>query len=370
MIFEKIKNLNYLLIFLLILLSFIGAAGLYSAADGSYQPWAFKHLIRFYVFLLMAVFIAVIDIKFIYKYTYLIFFISLLLLISVEIIGVLGKGATRWIRIFGFNIQPSEIVKITIILALAKYYNDLKFENIKKIINLFIPFLILGIPFVFVVLQPDLGTSLSIIILGIFIFFLAGVRIWKFLLGFLLTIISIPIILQFIKPYQKNRIISFLNPESDPLGQGYQLIQSKIALGSGGGIGKGFLKGTQSYLEYLPEKQTDFIFTMLAEEFGLMGGLSVIILFMVIIAYGYVISFFIQSQFGRLLTLGMITTIFLYVFINIGMVMGLVPIVGVPLPFISYGGTALLASMSAIGFIINCYIHRNLKINRYSNGLD
>ena len=361
MIFEKIKNLNYLLIFLLILLSFIGAAGLYSAADGSYQPWAFKHLIRFYVFLLMAVFIAVIDIKFIYKYTYLIFFISLLLLISVEIIGVLGKGATRWIRIFGFNIQPSEIVKITIILALAKYYNDLKFENIKKIINLFIPFLILGIPFVFVVLQPDLGTSLSIIILGIFIFFLAGVRIWKFLLGFLLTIISIPIILQFIKPYQKNRIISFLNPESDPLGQGYQLIQSKIALGSGGGIGKGFLKGTQSYLEYLPEKQTDFIFTLIGEEFGFIGTIFIILLFLILISVCYFISIKSFHTFGRIITLGVASNIFIYVFMNIAMVSGLMPVVGIPLPLISYGGSVMLSIMISIGLVLNVELNYNLK---------
>ena len=198
MILKKIKNLNYLLIFLLILLSFIGAAGLYSAADGSYNPWASRHLIRFYVFLLMAIVISVIDIKLIYKYTYLLFIFSVLLLISVEIIGVLGKGATRWIRVFGFSIQPSELVKITIILALAKYYNDVKFENIKKISFLFFPFLILLIPFAFVVIQPDLGTSLSIIILGAFILFLAGVRIWKFILGIIVSIISIPIFLQYI----------------------------------------------------------------------------------------------------------------------------------------------------------------------------
>ncbi len=271
MIFEKLKNLNYLLIFILILISFIGAAGLYSAAEGSYQPWAYRHLIRFYIFLLMAIVISMIDIKLIYRYSYILFILSLLLLVSVEIIGVLGKGATRWIKIFGFSIQPSELVKITIILALAKFYNDIKFENIKKITFLFFPFLILILPFIFVIIQPDLGTSLSIILLGVFILFIAGVRIWKFLVGIVVSIGSIPIILQYIKPYQKDRIISFLNPESDPLGQGYQLIQSKIALGSGGSTGKGFLQGTQSYLEYLPEKQTDFIFTLIGEEFGFLG---------------------------------------------------------------------------------------------------
>ena len=279
MIFEKIKNLNYLLIFLLIIISFIGAAGLYSAADGSYDPWASRHLIRFYVFLLIAIVISLIDIKLIYKYSYLLFILSLLLLISVEIIGVLGKGATRWIKIFGFSIQPSELVKITIILALAKFYHDIKFENVKKITYLFFPFLILILPFFFVVIQPDLGTSLSILMLGVFILFLVGISLWKFILGIIASISSIPILLKFIKPYQKDRIISFLNPESDPLGQGYQLMQSKIALGSGGATGKGFLQGTQSYLEYLPEKQTDFIFTLIGEEFGFFGTIFIVFLF-------------------------------------------------------------------------------------------
>ena len=361
MIFQKLKNLNYLLIFLLILLSFIGAAGLYSAADGSYQPWATKHLIRFYVFLLMAMVISIIDIKLIYKYSYVLFIISLLLLISVEIIGVLGKGATRWIRIFGLSIQPSELVKITIILSLAKFYNDIKFENIKKISYLFFPFLILIIPFIFVVIQPDLGTSLSIILLGIFILFFAGIRIWKFILGLIVTVISIPIVLQFIKPYQRDRIISFLNPEFDPLGQGYQLIQSKIALGSGGATGKGFLQGTQSYLEYLPEKQTDFIFTLIGEEFGFLGTIFIIALFILLIAVCYFISIKSFHSFGKILALGVASNIFIYVFMNIAMVSGLMPVVGIPLPLISYGGSVMLSIMISMGLVLNVDLNYNLK---------
>jgi len=361
MIFHKIKNLNYLLIFLLILLSFIGAAGLYSAADGSYQPWASKHLLRFYFFLLFAIIISLIDIKLIYKYTYLIFFLSLALLISVEIIGVIGKGATRWIRFLGFSIQPSEIVKITIILALAKFYHNLRFENIKQIRNLYFPFLIIVIPFVFVAMQPDLGTSLSILLLGVFILFLVGIRIWKFLLGFLVTIISIPIILQFIKPYQRNRIISFLNPDSDPLGQGYQLIQSKIALGSGGATGKGFLQGTQSYLEYLPEKQTDFIFTLIGEEFGFIGSMFIIFIFILLISVCYFISLKSFHIFGRILAFGVASNIFIYVFMNVAMVSGLMPVVGIPLPLISYGGSVMLSIMISIGLVLNVDLNHNLK---------
>ena len=361
MILEKIKNLNYLLIFLLILLSFIGAAGLYSAADGSYQPWTSRHLIRFYVFLLIAIVISTINIKIIYKYSYLLFILSLFLLISVEIIGVFGKGATRWIKIFGFSIQPSELIKITIILALAKFYHDLKFENIKKISSLFFPFLILFIPFIFVVIQPDLGTSLSILILGFFILFLAGIRLWKFSLGFAITIISIPIILKFIKPYQRDRVISFLDPESDPLGKGYQLIQSKIALGSGGATGKGFLQGTQSYLEYLPEKQTDFIFTLIGEEFGFLGTIFIIFLFILLIGVCYFISIKSSHIFGRIIAIGVASNIFIYVFMNIAMVSGLMPVVGIPLPLISYGGSLMLSVMISIGLVLNVELNYNLK---------
>ncbi len=363
---EKIKNLNYLLIFLLVLISFIGAAGLYSAAEGSYHPWTYRHLVRFYLFLLMAIVISLIDIKLIFKYSYLLFLLSLLLLVSVEIIGVLGKGATRWIRIFGFSIQPSELVKITIILALAKFYHDIKFENIKKITYLFFPFLILFIPFIFVIIQPDLGTSLSILLLGVFILFLVGIRLWKFIFGLIFTIASIPILLNYIKPYQKDRIISFLNPESDPLGQGYQLIQSKIALGSGGATGKGFLQGTQSYLEYLPEKQTDFIFTLIGEEFGFLGTIFIILLFILLIAVCYFIGVKCFHIFGRILALGVASNIFIYVFMNIAMVSGLMPVVGIPLPLISYGGSVMLSIMISIGLVLNVEINYNLKKLNYA----
>ena len=247
---NKIQNLNYLLIFLIILISFIGAAGLYSAAGGSYNPWASRHLIRLAFFIFLAVILALLNIKYIYQFAYVFFILSLLLLLSVELIGVFGKGATRWINVFGFSIQPSELIKITIILALARFYHDLKFDEVKRIKNLFFPILILFLPFALVVIQPDLGTALSIAMLGILILFASGIKIWKFVLGFFVLILLIPLSLNYLQPYQKDRIFSFLNPEADALGRGYQLIQSKIALGSGGLTGKGFLEGSQSYLQY------------------------------------------------------------------------------------------------------------------------
>ena len=265
---KNILKLNLFFIFLVIILTIIGILALYSAADGNFDPWAIRHAIRFIIFFIMMICISLIDIKYIFKYSYLIFFICLVLLFSVEIIGTFGKGAERWIKIFGISIQPSEIIKISLILSLAKYYHTLKFENIKMIRHLLIPLIIILIPFFLVAIQPDLGTSLSILLLGIIIMFVSGVKLWKFILGIVLSLILTPFIWNYIKPYQQKRILSFLNPELDPLGQGYQLIQSKIALGSGGLTGKGFLKGTQSYLEYLPEKQTDFIFTLIGEEFG------------------------------------------------------------------------------------------------------
>ena len=363
---SKIKNLNYLILFLTMLISFIGAAGLYSAAGGSYDPWASKHLIRMLAMLLMAIIIALIDIKIIFKYAYLLFILSLILLISVELIGVFGKGATRWINIFGLSLQPSELIKIFIIIALARFYHDLKYEEVRKIANLFLPFLILFLPFLFVAIQPDLGTALSILILGVFILFVCGIRIWKFILGISLVIISIPLMLNLLKPYQKDRVISFLNPEADVLGRGYQLIQSKIALGSGGLSGKGFLEGTQSYLQYLPEKQTDFIFTLIGEEFGFIGTIFIISLFILLISTCFYISIKSNHIFGRIISIGVGSNIFIYVIMNISMVSGLMPVVGIPLPLVSYGGSVMLSIMISIGLVLNIELNSNLKKISYA----
>ncbi len=361
MILEKLIKLNFLFLFIIILLSIIGFFALYSAANGNFDPWAKKHIIRFSITFLLLIIISLIDIKFLYKHAYIFFFLSLFLLASVEIVGTFGLGAKRWVRIFGISIQPSELVKITIILALSKYYHNLRFDRIGKIRNLFFPLSIIFLPFLLVLLQPDLGTSLMILLLGFSIIFIAGVRLWKFFLGLILGLIAMPFIWSNLKPYQHRRVLAFLNPESDPLGSGYHLIQSKIALGSGGLTGKGFLQGTQSYLEYLPEKQTDFIFTLIGEEFGYIGTIFILILFLLIIILSYYTSFKSNNIFGKVLSVGVSLNFFLYVFSNTSMVTGLIPVVGVPLPLISYGGTAMLSVMISFGLLMNVAVNSHLS---------
>ena len=359
--FAKLNKLNYLFLFIIILLSFIGFAALFSASNGDLEPWAKKHIIRFAIFFILLIIIALIDIKIWYNNAYTIFLLCLILLVSVEIAGSFGLGAQRWIRILGISLQPSELIKVAIILALSRYYHNLRFNRIGKLRSLVIPIFIIIVPFLLVLAQPDLGTAIMILILGLSILFVSGVRIWKFITGFMIFLISTPFFWANIKPYQQKRILSFINPELDPMGTGYHLIQSKIALGSGGTTGKGFLQGTQSYLEFLPEKQTDFIFTLIGEEFGFIGMIFILILYMFLILLPYYISFKSNLVFGKILSLGVSINIFLYVLFNTAMITGLMPVVGVPLPLISYGGTALLSLMISFGYLMNISIYGHLK---------
>ena len=363
--FKNFYKLNFLLLFITILLAMIGVAALYSAADGNLHPWAIKHVTRFFLLFSLMIIISLIDIKLILKYSYSIFFFCLFLLFLVELMGTFGKGAERWIIFFGVSIQPSEIIKIGMILSLAKYYHNLRYDQIGRLTNLIVPIFLILLPSTLVLLQPDLGTAICILLLGAMLMFISGVRIWKFLVGIFFTIISIPFLLNYIKPYQKKRILSFLNPESDPLGQGYQLIQSKIALGSGGTLGKGFLQGSQSYLDYLPEKQTDFIFTLIGEEFGFIGTIFILVLFFLIILICFYISIKSFHLFGRIISLGIASNLFLYVILNMSMVTGLMPVVGIPLPLISYGGTAMLSIMISFGILLNIDINYNIKKINY-----
>ena len=363
----KLKRINYGLIILVTACCSIGFAMLYSAAGGDIEPWAQRHLVRYFVGLLGIIILGLINIRLFFKGAYIFYGASLMLLVFVELAGEVGMGAQRWIDFGVIRLQPSELMKISVVIVLARYFHIRSFHEIGNPLHLAIPAFLVLVPVVLVIKQPDLGTAIMMALSGLVIFFIAGVRMWKFILLFLGGVALVPIIWQFLLEYQKKRILTFLSPEIDPLGAGYHLMQSKIALGSGGLYGKGFIQGSQSHLNFLPEIQTDFIFTMLAEEFGLLGGLVVLLLFFLISCYGLILSFFMASKFARFLTIGMITTLFLYVFINIGMVMGLLPIVGVPLPFISYGGSALLTSMTAIGLIISCHVHRDVIIGRFSD---
>jgi len=366
---ERFGQISWSLVLLITLIAFVGLVMLYSAAGGDMDPWAKRQAVRFAIGMAVLIFVAVTDLRIWMQYAYVVYGVALALLVGVEIAGKMGMGAQRWIDFRIFLLQPSEVMKVGLVLALARYFHTTSYENTGRIVYLLAPVGLMLAPVVLVLKQPDLGTAGMLMVGGVAMFFIAGVRIWKFVLGGVLGLAAIPLAWQFVlHPYQKKRVLTFFNPDSDPMGDGYHILQSKIALGSGGMTGRGFTQGTQSYLNFLPEKQTDFIFTMLAEEFGLLGGLGVILLYMIVLGYGFAIALRCRNHFGRLLALGLTTTIFLYVFINIAMVMGVVPVVGVPLPLISYGGTAMLTVMVAFGMIMNVYVHRDLRLTR--GGLD
>tara|TARA_Y100001970_G_scaffold187325_1_gene227919 strand:+ start:35634 stop:36812 length:1179 start_codon:yes stop_codon:yes gene_type:complete len=358
---ERLTKINWLFILLICCPACIGFLMLYSAAGGSMDPWAKAQIIRFGIGFFVMVAIALIDIRIILRFSYWGYALSLLLLLAVEILGSSAMGAQRWIAIGNFHLQPSELMKIGLILGLARYFSGITHENMSKIRVYIIPIILILLPVGLVLRQPDLGTAVLLVLIGLAIVFLAGIRLWKMLLclGFLVG--AVPIAWQFLREYQKVRVLNFINPESDSLGAGYHILQSKIALGSGGVFGKGLMEGSQSHLNFLPEKQTDFIFTMLAEELGLAGALGVILLYLLIIGYGTFISWRSNITFGRLLSIGVIVTFFLYAFVNISMVMGLLPVVGVPLPLISYGGSAMLTLMVGFGFVLNVWINRDIK---------
>jgi len=361
---NKFKNLSWLLVLLIVILASVGFIMLYSAAEGSFYPWAIKQIIRFFAFFPVMLAIAFIPINFWLKSAYFLYFILLISLLLVEFYGITAMGASRWIEIFGLTIQPSEVMKISLVLALARYFHSVTADDVGNIFYLITPLIMVIVPFTLVLRQPDLGTAFILLMIGGVIFFAAGVRWWKFLVVLIGSVISIPFLWRYLHDYQKDRVISFLKPDSDPLGNGYNILQSKIAIGSGDFFGKGFLEGTQSHLSFLPEKQTDFIFTMLAEEFGFMGGISIIFLYSAIIFYGLLISVSCKSHFARLIALGVTGIVFLHVFINIAMVMGLIPVVGAPLPLLSYGGTIMIAILFSFGLLLNAHLYRDELLER------
>ena len=359
---DKILAFDFTLLFLVFLLGLISLFAMYSSERGTFSYHTQSHLYRFTIFFLFFIFISFLNINYIYKSAYIFYIFVLILLFAVDSFGVTSSGSKRWISLFFINLQPSELMKISLIVFLARYYNKIPSQNVNSIKHIFIPFISFMIPVYLVVKQPDLGTAVLIAITGLIVIWLTGFRLKYFLYSFFVLICLIPVGISFLKPYQKSRILTFLNPERDPLGAGYQIIQSKIAVGSGGIFGKGFLQGSQSYLDYLPEKHTDFIFTLFSEEFGFIGSLFLLIIYALIIYRISKIGSQTRNNFARLFCFGFAAAFFVYVTVNMSMVLGLLPIVGAPLPIMSYGGSSMLAIMTGLGIVMSCKIHRQEEV--------
>jgi rod shape determining protein RodA len=360
----RLLRISWGFIILITIVALCGVAMLYSVANGNIQPWAFKQSIRFAIALIPMIAVAILGINFWFRVAYWAYLFFLLLLAYVTFGGVVGKGAQRWLSLGFIELQPSQLMTVGLILALSRYFHGISNDEDQGSISLVLPTVMILPPAAMVLKQPDLGTAMMMLLDGTVIFFVAGVRFRLFILVMAATSALMPIAWNFLRDYQKSRIYTFLNLTNNPLGAGYHILQSKIALGSGGPFGKGFLLGTQSHLSFLPEKQTDFIFSTLAEEFGLLGSLTLLSLYCAIIAYGFAIALRSRSHFGQLLSIGITTNIFLYVFTNIAMVTGLIPVVGIPLPLISYGGTAMLTAMFGFGLVMCVSIDRDVRLNR------
>ena len=354
--FSKLFKLNLLIIISVILLGLVGVASLYSAAGGNWDPWARNHLIRLIFGIFLMISLAFMPHKFFLKLSVISFIIGILSLILVKFIGT--GNVQRWITFGGMNFQPSEAMKIALILILAKYFDHVSRIELDKLKSYILPLFLIFLPGFLVISQPDLGTGLTIILLGLAILFFVGISMKFVILCFVLLASSVPFIWNQLYDYQKDRILVFLNPELDSLGSGYQIIQSKIAIGSGGIFGKGYLLGSQSRLNYLPEKHTDFIFTLISEELGFLGSIIIILIFCILIVSIFKISFKVEDLFSKIITFGIGFLLFLYLSLNIGMVCGLLPVVGAPLPLISYGGTSLLTVLTGVGIVLSIDINQ------------
>jgi rod shape determining protein RodA len=360
---DKILALDYFLIFLILALGIISIFAMYSTEQGNFGYYTKSHTYRFFTFFLVFIVISFFKVQLWFRSAYLFYLSILLLLVAVDLYGVTASGSKRWVNLIFINLQPSELMKVALIVFLSRFYYKIPSENVTNLRYIFTPIIALLVPTLFVAAQPDLGTSVLILIGGISVIWLTGFRIKFFLYSFFVLICLLPVGISFLKPYQKARILTFLDPERDPLGAGYQIIQSKIAVGSGGIFGKGFLQGSQSYLDYLPEKHTDFIFTLFSEEFGLIGSVSLLLIYMLIIFRITDIGRKSRNNFARLFCFGFATAFFVYVAVNMSMVLGLLPIVGAPLPIMSYGGSAMLSIMIGLGIVMSCKIYNVDEVN-------
>jgi rod shape determining protein RodA len=363
--FDKLLSIDYFLIFIVIAIGAISVFAIYSTESGEFSYYTKNHLIRLVAFFTMFLFLSFVKITFWYRNAYIFYLLCLFLLVIVLLFGISASGSKRWVNLYFLNLQPSELMKIAIIVCFSRYYHRVQSTDLQSYRFLLIPIVLIIIPCYLVIIQPDLGTSILIAGSGIAILWLAGLNIKFFVYSSLLLLVSFPFVVSILKPYQKARILTFFNPDRDPLGAGYQIIQSKIAIGSGGFFGKGYLKGTQSYLEFLPEKHTDFIFTLFSEEFGFLGSIILLLLYILLIYRVTSIGFFVRSFFAKLYCFGFASAIFLYVFVNISMVLGLLPIVGAPLPIMSYGGSSMLSIMLGLSIVMSCRIYSQDQISNY-----
>ena len=359
---DKILSLDYVLVISILLLGIISMFAMYSTDGGEFKYHTNSHILRFFVFFGMFFIVSFISIRFWHETSYLLYIGIFILLLGVKYFGLTSSGSKRWLDLYFMNLQPSELMKIGLILFLSKYYHRISIESINSFRYLILPVTVLIAPIILVATQPDLGTSILIASGGVIVAWLAGVRAKFFTISGIAMLALLPIAISFLKPYQKSRILTFLNPERDPLGAGYQIIQSKIAIGSGGLFGKGFLNGSQSYLDYLPEKHTDFIFTLFSEEFGFIGSVLLLLLYAIIIYRVVKIGAVSRSYFAKLFCYSFGASLFIYIVINMSMVLGLLPIVGSPLPIMSYGGSSMLATMIGFGIVMSAKIHSKQSI--------
>ena len=366
----KLQEINWGVILLIFVIAGAGFAVLYSAAGGSFTPWAGQQMARFAAGLLVLVAVACIDIRVWMGLAYPAYAASLLLLFAVELAGNVGMGAQRWIELGPLQLQPSELTKIALVLALARYLHGLGPGEISRPLRLLPPLMLICAPVALVLLEPNLGTAALLALCGAALLFLAGLSWYWIASAFAALAVAIPAAWEFVlHDYQRQRILTFLNPDADALGAGWNITQAKIALGSGGVAGKGFLMGTQSRLNFLPEKETDFIFTVIGEEFGFLGSIALLALFATVIVYGIRIAMSARSQFGRLVAMGVTVNFFLYIMINGLMVMGLIPVVGIPLPLVSYGGTVMMSVMFGFGLLMCVHVHRQVDVPSHASGM-
>jgi len=344
---------------LAMLLVVVGSLALYSASEGSWQPWAGRHAVRGAIGMGLVCCMAFIDIKLLHRVSYVLLLAAIIVLAVLLVIGS-GPNVSRWVMIGGVSFQPSEPAKIAVIMALARYFDGQPQDRMRALIVYLPALVMIAVPFLLVMKQPDLGTALMLLLGGVSVVFAAGLP-WRYVGGAVLAILAaLPVLWSQLHAYQKSRVMTFLNPESDVLGAGYQITQSKIALGSGGLFGKGFLMGSQSQLDYLPEKQTDFVFTMIGEEFGLVGNLFILLVYLTLSLSILRISYRVQTRFSQLVCMGIAMMLFFYVFVNVAMVSGLLPVVGAPLPLISYGGTSMLTVFIGFGIVTSALVHDRL----------